>query len=216
VTPIKIVCMGDSITFGQYIPTAKRWTAQVERLLHKRFGAANITVITNGISGETTRQGLERFPADVQDEQPDIVTIQFGLNDCNCWRTDLGLPRVSLRAFKANLVEMVERSRRFGAREIILSTNHRTLRRAPMVSGEIYEDASARYSQAIREVASEAGTKLCDILLAFAPFTDEELDRLLLPPPDSLHLSEAGNVVYGDTIYPYLEAAVQAFESGAA
>jgi len=35
-------------------------------------------------------------------------------------------------------------------------------------------------------------------------------------PPDSLHLSVAGNVAYGDTIYPYLEAAVQAFESGAA
>ncbi len=215
-TPMKIVFMGDSITFGQHIPSAKRWTAQVERLLHKRFGPANITVMTNGVSGETTRQGLERFPASIQNEQPDIVTIQFGLNDCNCWKTDLGLPRVSLRAFKANLLEMVERSRRFGAREVILITNHRTLRRTPMVSGEVYEDANARYSQAIREVASEAGTKLCDVLLAFALFTDEELDHLLLPPPDSLHLSVAGNVVYGDTIYPYLEAAVQAFESGAA
>jgi acyl-CoA thioesterase-1 len=215
-TPIKIVFMGDSITFGQYIPTAKRWTAHVERLLGERFGRTNITAVTNGISGETTRQGLERFPADVQAHEPDIVTLQFGLNDCNCWQTDRGLPRVSLRAFKANFLEMVERSRRFGAREVIVSTNHRTLRRSPMVSGEVYEDANARYSEAIREVAVEAGTKLCDIRRAFEPFTDEELVDLLLPPPDILHLSEAGNLVYGDTIYPYLESAVHSVESGAA
>jgi len=215
-TPIKIVCMGDSITFGQHIPPDQRWTAHVERMLHSRFGAANITVVTNGVSGETTRQGLERFPAAVQAEQPDILAIQFGLNDCNCWQTDSGLPRVSLHAFKANLMEMVERGRRFGAREIILSTNHRTLRRSAMVSGEVYEDANARYSQATREVALETGTSLCDILVAFAPFSDDQLDHLLLPPPDSLHLSVAGNVVYADAIYPHLESAVQAFESGAA
>src|SRR5260370_41738785 len=142
---MKIVFMGDSITFGQHIPSAKRWTAQVERLLHKRFGPANITVMTNGVSGETTRQGLERFPASIQNEQPDIVTIQFGLNDCNCWKTDLGLPRVSLRAFKANLLEMVERSRRFGPREVIRITNHRTLRRTPMSSVAAQEAAKVAY-----------------------------------------------------------------------
>jgi len=215
-TPIKIVFMGDSITAGQYVDPSKTWTAHVARRLQERFGAENIVTVSRGVSGETSRQGLERFPVSVQVEEPDIVTIQYGLNDCNCWQTDNGLPRVSLRAYMANLAEMIERCRRFGAREVILMTNHRTTRRTPMVSGEVYEDASNRYSHAARQVAHEAGVMLCDQLFAFAPFTDDELTDLLLPPPDSLHLSEAGHIIYGDTLYPYLEAAVNVTEAATA
>jgi lysophospholipase L1-like esterase len=215
-TPIRIVFMGDSITAGQYVDPSKTWTAHVEGRLHRRFGADNIVTVTRGVSGETTRQGLERFPASVQNEAPDIVTIQYGLNDCNCWQTDKGLPRVGLRAYMANLAEMIDRSRRFGAREIILMTNHRTLRRTVMVSGEVFEDASIRYSHAAREVANEAGVTLCDQLFAFTPLTDDELNAMLLPPPDSIHLSETGHVFYGDNLYPYLEAAINISEAATA
>jgi lysophospholipase L1-like esterase len=205
--------MGDSITAGQYVPGPDRWTTRVEQRLHAKFGTANITTMTRGVSGETTRMGLERFPAAVQVEKPDVVTIQFGLNDCNCWQSDQGLPRVSLAAFKANLSEMVDRSRRFGANEVILLTNNRTLRPAPMVSGEAYEHANERYSEAIREVAVEADTRLCDVQRAFISFSDQELDLLLLPAPDRLHLSAAGHVFYGDIVCPVVEAAVDTMVS---
>ena len=103
------------------------------------------------------------------------MTIQFGLNDCNCWETDRGLPRVSEAAFVANLVEMIERGRVFGASEIVLSTNHRTLRRDVLPCGDVYEDRNAHYSETVREVADETGVVLCDIRAAFEPFGDEEL-----------------------------------------
>ncbi len=136
------------------------------------------------------------------------MTLQFGLNDCNCWQTDGGLPRVSERAFVANLSEMVARARRAGVREITLQTNHCTLRREPLPSGEIYEEANARYSELVREVAAETGCTLCDIREAFEPLDDETLEALLLPPPDVLHLSEEGNGIYADVIYPYVTGAV--------
>src|SRR5262249_17783122 len=157
-----------------------------------------VQVLNRGISGETTRMGLERFPADVQNNYPDIMTLQFGLNDCNCWVTDRGAPRVSPTAYHANLVEMIERARRFGCRHIILSTNHARRRRKPWLSGERYEDANARYSKILRAVAAETGVTLCDIRTAFEPFSDDELDRMLLPYPDHLHLSAEGNKVYFD------------------
>lgn len=172
-------------------------------------GACAILSVNRGISGQTTRMGLERFPSDVQDVGPDVMTLQFGLNDCNCWETDRGLPRVSEDAFVANLVEMVARARRFGAREIVMQTNHRTLRRAPLPSGEVFEDANARYSELIREAASATGAALCDIRKVFEPFDDDTLERMLLPAPDILHLSAEGNRVYADAIYPYVEAAVE-------
>jgi acyl-CoA thioesterase-1 len=208
--PITLVHMGDSITFGQYVDSAHRWSTLVAGRLEGAFdGAFAIRSVNRGISGQTTRMGLERFPSDVQDVGPDVMTLQFGLNDCNCWETDRGLPRVSEDAFVANLVEMVARARRFGAREIVMQTNNRTLRRAPLPSGEVFEDANARYSELIREVARTTGAALCDIREVFEPFDDDTLERMLLPAPDLLHLSAEGNHVYADAIYPYVEAAVE-------
>jgi lysophospholipase L1-like esterase len=204
---ITIVNMGDSITFGQYVDPNLRWTWLLHQLFDQRFLHTDIHVqcLNKGISGETTRMGLERFPADVQNNFPDIVTLQFGLNDCNCWFSDCGGPRVSEAAYEANLVEMIQRVRRFGCRHIVLSTNHRTLRRKPMISGEPYEAANARYSEITRRVASRTNVTLCDIRNVFEPFSDQELDELLLPYPDHLHLSIKGNRVYADAIFPIVE-----------
>jgi lysophospholipase L1-like esterase len=208
---VTVVHMGDSITFGQYLNPAHRWTALVEERLHALFGdEVEVRAFNRGISGETTRMGLERFPRDVQELRPDVMTLQFGLNDCNCWETDEGLPRVSEGAFRANLVEMIERARRFGARAIVLSTNHRTLRRDVLPSGEVYEDGNERYSEIVRDVAHETGVDLCDIRAVFEPFDDETLARMLLPAPDLLHLSEEGNSVYADAIWPHVEQAATA------
>ncbi len=208
---ITLVHMGDSITFGQYVDASVRWTTLVELAVRDELpDGVELHSINRGVSGETTRMGLERFPADVQSLEPDVMTLQFGLNDSNCWQTDRGLPRVSERAFVANLVEMIERGRRFGAGEIILATNHRTLRRIPLPSGEVYEEANARYSELAREVAAEAGVALCDIRARFEPMEDEELERMLLPYPDHLHLSQEGNAVYANAILPYVDRAVSA------
>lgn len=206
---VTIVHMGDSITFGQYIDPAVRWTSLVENRLRDRFAdRLEIVSLNRGISGETTRMGLERFPVDVQDAGGDVMTLQFGLNDCNCWETNRGLPRVSEQAFSANLLEMVARARRFGIGEIVIQTNHRTLR-GRLPSGELYEDANSRYSGLLRSVAHATGAVLCDIREAFADLDDAELAAMLLPEPDVLHLSERGNALYADTIYPYLESAVE-------
>jgi lysophospholipase L1-like esterase len=203
--------MGDSITYGQHIDPTLRWSSLLHAHYDKHFRDSDIhvNVINRGISGETTRMGLERYPADVQNSYPDILTIQFGLNDCNCWISDRGAPRVSAAAYRANLVEMIDRARRFGCRHIICSTNHVTLRRKPMLSGERYEEANARYSGILRSVAAETGVMLCDIRSAFEPFSDEELDRMLLPYPDHLHLSIEGNQVYFQTIFPYVDGEVK-------
>lgn len=201
--------MGDSITFGQHLDPSLRWTALVEERLLARFPGIELLSMNRGVSGDTTRTGLERFPADVQRAEADVMTLQFGLNDCNCWETDCGLPRVSEAAFVANLHEMIVRARRFGVREIVMQTNHRTLRKSALPSTEVYEDANSRYTELLRSVARERGIPLCDVRAAFDPLTDEELERLLLPAPDLLHLSAAGNEVYAHAVYPFVDEAVE-------
>jgi lysophospholipase L1-like esterase len=202
--------MGDSITFGQYVDPEQRWTSLIGDALVRHYlpTPINLHLINAGVSGETTRQGLERFPAAVQQHRPDIVTLQYGLNDCNCWITDAGLPRVSEAAFRANLIEMIERSRRFGARHIILSTNHPTLRHKVLMSGDSLETRRRRYNDHLREVASLTGVELCDVEAGFAHLDRRELAAMLLPYPDQLHLSVAGHRLYASRLQPLVERAV--------
>jgi acyl-CoA thioesterase-1 len=207
---VTIVFMGDSITFGQYVDPELRWTSLIGDALLRDYLATpvNLQLLNRGISGETTRQGLERFPADVQHHRPEIMTLQFGLNDCNCWVTDAGLPRVSEAAYRANLIEMIERARRFGARRIILATNHPTLRHKVLLSGESLEARRRRYNGHVRDVAALTGVDLCDVEDGFSHLDSGELEGMLLPYPDLLHLNVAGHRLYASCIRPQLERAV--------
>jgi lysophospholipase L1-like esterase len=168
----------------------------------------NCHMLNRGVSGETTRQALERFPGDLQQHRPDIVTVQFGLNDCNCWVSDDGLPRVSEAAYRANLVEMIARARRFGARHVLVFTNHPTLRQKVLLSGDSLEDRRRRYNAIVREIAASSGAELCDVEEAFAALDQRQLAEMLLPHPDELHLSAAGHRLYSGYIAPRLTRAV--------
>ena len=206
VDPITVVFMGDSITEGQYVHHSLRWTERLVRSIRAQVESREVDCdalhfFNRGISGETTRQGLERFPRDVQVLQPDVMTLQFGLNDCNCWDTDRGLPRVSEAAYRANLIEMIDRARMFGAKHIILSTNHPTLRLRLLASGQSLEERRMRYNKIVREVAAETDVTLCDIEMVFSDVENDELSQLLLPEPDILHLSELGHQKYFSGIY---------------
>jgi lysophospholipase L1-like esterase len=207
---VTVVFMGDSITEGQYVAPPDRWVDIVSPDITRSYLQSPTTVLflTKGVSGETTRQGLERFPRDVQSHYPDIVTLQFGLNDCNCWATDHGLPRVSPAAFRANIVEMIERCRHFGAEQIILSNNHTTLRHKQLLSGRSLERLRKEYNQIAVEVAAETDALFCDIDAAFAGLGAAELERMLLAYPDWLHLSQGGHERYARTILPFVRSAV--------
>jgi len=214
---LTVVFMGDSITEGQYVHHSLRWaelvSVRLKRTFADRMDPEQHCYYCHGVSGETTRQGLERFPKHVQQFRPDVMTLQFGLNDCNCWDTDAGLPRVSEAAYRANLVEMIDRARRFGAKRIILSTNHPTLRVRQLACGQTLEERRVVYNRIVREVSQTTGVTLCDIETAFARFSREDLQDLLLPEPDVLHLSPAGHRVYLDAIYPLLEDAIDSLLS---
>jgi lysophospholipase L1-like esterase len=193
------VFFGDSITAGQYVSPEHHWTTLLRRRLTSdpEFGPVQFSV--GAVSGDTSRGALERFPHDVQSIHPHVVVIQFGLNDCNRWQTDRGLPRVSEQAFEANLLEMAERARRFGASKVILSTNHPTLRTTVFDGGTTYHECCVRYNEIIRSTSEVARTDLHDVEKGFAHH-EASLEDLLLPAPDVLHLSIEGHSVYAELL----------------
>jgi len=79
----RIVCFGDSITFGEDLPYAQAYPAVLEDLLRQRHPNLDVVVINSGIRGHTSVQGLRRLERDVLWYQPHVVLTAFGVNDGN-------------------------------------------------------------------------------------------------------------------------------------
>jgi lysophospholipase L1-like esterase len=79
----RIVCFGDSITFGEDLPHAQAYPAVLEDLLRQRHPDLDVVVINAGIRGHTSVQGLARLERDVLWYKPHVVLTAFGVNDGN-------------------------------------------------------------------------------------------------------------------------------------
>jgi lysophospholipase L1-like esterase len=93
---LKIVCIGDSLTYGYRVRRSKTWINLVQEEL-------NIKIENKGISGDTTGGMLARFREDVISKKPKIVFIMGGTNDI-ITGADLGVPQ-------SNIMAMVHQAR---------------------------------------------------------------------------------------------------------
>jgi lysophospholipase L1-like esterase len=187
----KIVFFGDSITYGQYIDPKKIWTT----IITNNLKSEKSITYCNAISGETSRQLLLRYSQDVQKIRPDILTIQCGLNDCNYWITDNGLPRVSKESYRANLNEMIDRAKIFNINKIIFIGSHPVTKK---IKGLItLEESRQEYNKIFKEVAENRQITYIDIELQF-----DNIDEYLLD--DGIHLSEKGHIKYAKIIEPFI------------
>lgn len=206
-----IYFFGDSISFGQGISVDLGWVTKLSERLRKDFPEQDITTINSSINGNTTRMALERMPYDIQSHHVDILMVGFGMNDCNYWESDKGIPRVSPTAFEANLKEIIQRAFHFGAQVVILRTNHPSPRKAMMINTRLtYAESNANYNKIIRKVADEnKNVEFVDMEQAFIDYCQQSgvsLDELVLP--DQVHLSKKGHEVYLETFYPKLKECI--------
>jgi lysophospholipase L1-like esterase len=217
---LRVLFFGDSISFGQGVSPHKIWVTRISETLSKVFEARLEIVVQNpSINGNTTRMALERIAYDVQTHRPNVLVTQFGLNDCNVWESDKGRPRVSPASFAANLEEIIDRCRNFGARQVIVGTNHPTTRtRVNMPNVDYpYQTANRNYNSIIRKVTTTKGAYLADLERAFESCIATRQHRLEdLLQPDELHLSERGHDLYYAHYLPIVQTAVSAIAEGAA
>ena len=91
----RIISLGDSVTFGYRVPPVwpekpkdfnPDWVPYptlLERTLRAANPARKIEVITMAVPGYTSHQGLAWLRRDIDDLQPDLVTVSFGWNDAS-------------------------------------------------------------------------------------------------------------------------------------
>lgn len=202
---MNIIFFGDSICFGEKVSPHRTWVNKLSRDISREFGPDHLT-INSSVNGDTTRLALERIPSDVQDYGVKVLILQFGMNDCNYWQTDEGVPRVSSEAFKYNLLEIMDRAKNFGAESVLLQTNHPTLRTYSFPHMDrCYERGNQEYNEIIRETSTmREFCTLNDIeeKLRQKISDESDLEKYLLE--DDLHLSEAGHDLYYELVKPPL------------
>lgn len=92
---MKIVCIGDSLTYGYGVFRAACWVELIKDKL-------NVSVINKGINGDTTSGMLSRSYIDVIKKHPTHVIIMGGSNDFIANR--------SLKMIQENITELIKES----------------------------------------------------------------------------------------------------------
>ena len=172
---VTIVAFGDSITEGYCV--RRGFPSFWAEILREMYPDANVEMINSGNCGDTSMDGLARLDFSVLSYEPDLVTINFGINDCV-----LGL---DLDEFEMNFVEMVRRIRAGPNSEILLLSSQ-PLETPP------YDRMVLDYYQAVLRVAKEMDVGFVNVFGAWmrAVSSGTPLGSLIIPGLD--HPNEAG------------------------
>lgn len=177
--PVKIACLGDSVT-GVYYHTGGRraYPEMVGLALEQVYPKSRITVINAGISGNTTIDALKRLQKDVLDHKPDLVTIMFGLND---------MVRVPIADYQANLKTIVEKCRAVGA-EVLLCTPNAVIETGGRPTARLLE-----FCEAMRAVGKELDVPVSDCYAAHAALRERDPLAWRLVMSDAVHPNMDGH-----------------------
>lgn len=153
---IDIVCHGHSVPAGYFetpvVDTFNAYPHLLHVALKRRFPHAVINVIVTAIGGEESESGQKRFAKDVLGHNPDLVTIDYGLNDRR-----IGLER-SRRALEA----MIDAAKAKGIPVLLLTPT--ADKRADL---DHAENPLVQQAASIRRIAAAKGVGLADSFARF-------------------------------------------------
>lgn len=194
----RLVCFGDSTTAPR--EGVDIYSAQLERAF------PGVTVINRGRRGDTTEMALHRFQADVLESQPDIVIIQFGINDStvDVWKDQtISSSRVSLSDFTTNLRTFIDQIQAIRRRVLLMTPNQLRWTEAllALYGKPPYQPNEQKgfdfilqdYAAAVRKVAREKHVELIDIHTLYDEWetrTNRTCHELLL---DGIHPNTSGH-----------------------
>ncbi len=220
---ICIVCFGDSVTEGTpQVHPEETFPRVLERRLNQRFRPerAAFQVLNAGIGGENTAEGLARIQADVLDHGPQIVVVEFGLNDVR-YEPEKQIP---VPQFVENLGRIATAIMEIGAQVILTTPNPIINERHPYSQATDYyrkwggcNQALEEYVEGVREAGRIIPARVCDIYEAFlekaieAEFRGETpdcRDLLSLQPylsfEDGVHPTATGQRLIAQELYKVL------------
>tara|TARA_R110000868_G_scaffold222048_4_gene473922 strand:- start:21571 stop:22290 length:720 start_codon:yes stop_codon:yes gene_type:complete len=181
---------------GHSVPTGYFETPNVNTLgsypyltlnnVKKIFPFAVLNSITTSIGGEQSEQGAERFGEEVLTHRPDVLFIDYALND-----RGIGLERAK-KAWK----KMIEEAIAYGTKVILMTPT-------PDLREDILSPNSelANHSGQIRQLAEKYKIGLVDSYMLFQEIAKAEDLKIYMA--QSNHINEKGHQVVANAILDF-------------
>lgn len=153
---VNIVCHGHSVPAGYFkTPVVDTFNAY-PHLWHQRIKETHpfavVNVFVTAIGGEQSEQGATRFERDVLARRPDLVTLDYGLND----------RRLGLNRARKAWSSMIEKAQAAGVKVILLTPTGDTSAKL-----DDPNDPLNQHAEQIRSLAVKHGVGLVDSLATF-------------------------------------------------
>ncbi|MBW2534753.1 MAG: hypothetical protein JRI55_24890 [Deltaproteobacteria bacterium] len=173
---LTIAGLGDSLTYGWMV--RRGFFDRCCDLLGERFPAAEIRSVNAGIPGDTAAGGLRRL-APLVHPRPDVVTVQFGLNDL--------FGGVGEASFRGALDRIAGQLLDAGAVPVLCTS-------CPV--GAAWDDGGVdRFYGVIREVAAARDVPLADLERHWLENVDPSFGPDDLFQEDGVHPTDPGHAL---------------------
>ena len=164
-----LVCFGDSLTAGAGTEPGQSYPDYLQKDLDQlHYG---YYVVNEGVSGNTTKDGVERLP-EVLALHPAIAVVEFGGND--------GLRGVPIEVSRANLDEIVRTLQQAGIKVVIAGIT---------LPPDYGPDYIARFNETYTVLAKKYHVPMLPFLLQNAYGSPGMMQR------DGIHATSKGNQV---------------------
>lgn len=174
--PKKLMVFGDSLTAGYGLPRGEAFPVKLQERLKQE--GAEVEVLGQGVSGDTTAGGLSRIEYALK-KNPDYVILELGGNDM--------LRALDPAVTRANLTKMLE---------ILKARKIPVLLAGMRAYGNLGPDIDAAYVKMYKELAE----KYDCVLYPF--FLDGVVADRALNLDDGIHPNQKGIAVIVDRILP--------------
>ncbi len=181
---IKIAALGDSLTYGWM--TERGFLDYLKAMIQTKYPLAKFKILNRGIPGDTAKDGLRRVESDVLRLSPDLVFIQFALNDA--------YTGFSAGDFKKNIESIILKIRENSSAEIALLTSVALLNpEENKIADEFYNMISQcgeRYNLPVASVHEHWSEKI-----------SSGIRHSLLVQSDGIHPTEKGYELMAEAVF---------------
>ena len=210
--PLRVVCLGDSITGPgpaepgkpsaveppdatpaqqEYLATYPKYSDMLQLVLETHLGTDQAIVFNRGWAGNTSTQALARVDSSVIPLKPQIVTVLIGGNDFGGGITDAVKAQLH-----ANLTAIVDKCKAAGAKVLLLE--YATPRADDMTNVWVHLNAG---NPTIAQVAKEEGVPTLELAPQFDAAAKTHPLRELAGVRDGVHFSPYGEIVTARAIF---------------
>jgi len=190
---INLVFHGHSVPAGYFntpnVKTFESYPYQVLKQLKELYPYAVINIINTSIGGENSVSGEKRFESDVLIHRPDVLFIDYALNDRS----------VGLDKAKEAWEKMIDQALKKGIKVVLLTPS-------PDQSENIQDQNAVlgKYAQQIRNLSGKFGVGLVDSYANFKQVVTSG-DTLSKYMAQSNHPNEKGHLLIANEIMKYFK-----------